>query len=77
MGVPTSAILAETFIQCSEHKKKKINILNEHQIIDYHRNVDYILIIYNTHTANIENTLTKFKALHKKKSLSQKQHTRN
>jgi hypothetical protein len=45
MGAPTSAILAETFIQHLEHNKL-IEILNKHQIIDYHRYVDDILIVY-------------------------------
>jgi hypothetical protein len=47
MGAPTSAILAESFIQCLEYTKI-IKILNEHQIIVYHRYV-YTLITYNTH----------------------------
>jgi hypothetical protein len=33
------------------------NILRKHQIIDYHRYVDDILIIYNTQKTNIEHTL--------------------
>jgi hypothetical protein len=54
MGAPTSAILGETFIQRLEHTII-YKILNRHQIIDYHRYVDYILIIYNEHYTNIEN----------------------
>jgi hypothetical protein len=49
MGAPTSAILAETFIQYLEHTAI-INILNKYHIIDYYRYVDDILIIYNTQT---------------------------
>jgi hypothetical protein len=45
MGAPTSAIIAETFIHL-EHNEL-IKILNKHQIIDYHRYVDDILILYN------------------------------
>jgi hypothetical protein len=41
MGAPTSAILAETFIQHLEHNKL-IGILNKHQNINYHRYVDDI-----------------------------------
>jgi hypothetical protein len=55
MGSPTSAVLAETFIQYLEHTKI-IKILNKHPIIDYHRYVDDRLIIYNTDTTHIENT---------------------
>jgi hypothetical protein len=56
MGVPTSAILAEIFVQHLEHTII-IDILKDFQIIDYYRYVDDILIIYNVHTANIKNTL--------------------
>jgi hypothetical protein len=41
MEAPTSAVLAETFIQYLEHTKL-IKILNKRQIIDYHRSVDDI-----------------------------------
>jgi hypothetical protein len=59
MGAPMSAILAETFIQHLEHTTI-YPILNEHQIIDYYRYVDDILIIYNEQYTNIENTLDEF-----------------
>jgi hypothetical protein len=64
MGTPTSALLAEVFIQHLEHKI--IDILKKHHIIDYYRYVDDILIIYNTRTTNINDTLTEFNALHPK-----------
>jgi nucleoside-specific outer membrane channel protein Tsx len=63
MGVPTLAILAEAFIQYLEHTKI-IKILDKHQIIDYYRYVDDILIIYNTNTTNIENTLLEFNSIY-------------
>jgi hypothetical protein len=37
-----------------------IKILDEQHIIDYYRYVDDILIVYTTHPANIDNTLTDF-----------------
>jgi hypothetical protein len=46
MGAPTSAILAEVFIQYLEHTNIW-DILRKHQLIDYCRYVDDILIIYN------------------------------
>jgi hypothetical protein len=46
MGAPTSALLAEVFIQHSEHYYL-INILKKHHIIDYCRYLDDILIRYN------------------------------
>jgi hypothetical protein len=42
MGAPTSAILAEVFIQHLEHNDI-IDILQKHNIIDYYRYVDDIL----------------------------------
>jgi hypothetical protein len=46
MGAPTSAILAEVYIQHMEHKQL-YPILTRHQIMGYFRYVDDILIIYN------------------------------
>jgi hypothetical protein len=59
MGAPTSAILAKVFLQHLEHTMI-IDILNTFQIIDYHRYVDDILIMYNSRTTNIDNTLKEF-----------------
>jgi hypothetical protein len=56
MGAPTSAILDKVFIQYLEHTRI-IDILKEFQIIDYHRYVDDILIIYITHTQQTSITL--------------------
>jgi hypothetical protein len=41
-------------------------ILEEHQIIDYYRYVDDILIIYNSEYTNILNTLNEFNTVHPK-----------
>jgi hypothetical protein len=65
MGVSTSAVTAETFIQYLEHTKI-IKILNKHQIIYYYRYVDDILIIYNTHTTNTEDTVMELNTVHPK-----------
>jgi hypothetical protein len=46
MGAPTSAILAEAYLQHKEHKQL-YPILKKYQIIGYLRYVDDILIIYN------------------------------
>jgi hypothetical protein len=46
MGAPTSPILVEVYIQFLEYTEI-VNILKKHQIMDYHRYVDDILIIYN------------------------------
>lgn len=63
MGVPTSAILAETYIQYPA-QTVICNILNKYQIIDYYRQTDEILIIYNTQVTNINSTLDEFNIIH-------------
>jgi hypothetical protein len=65
MGAPTSAILAEVFIQHLEHTEI-VHILQRSQIIDYHQYVDDILIIYNAHITNINDILDKCNNIHPK-----------
>jgi hypothetical protein len=65
MGVPTSVILTETFMQHLEHTII-VDILKKYQIIDYYRYVDDILIIYNIQTTNINNTLNEFNMIYPK-----------
>jgi hypothetical protein len=62
MGAHPSAFLAETFIQYLVHIKI-ITILNKQQIIDYYRYINIILIIYNTHTTNMEKTFMEFNSI--------------
>jgi hypothetical protein len=64
MGAPTSAILAETSIKHLE--RKLIEILNKHQIIDYHRYMDDILIVYNKNNTNINSTPNECNTIHPK-----------
>jgi nucleoside-specific outer membrane channel protein Tsx len=45
-------------------------ILNKHRIIDYYRYADDILIMYNTHYTNIENTLEEFNTIYPKLKLN-------
>jgi hypothetical protein len=63
MGAPTSAILAEIFIQYFEYNDI-IQILQKHHIIDYCRYIDDILIIYNENYTNIQDTLNDFNSVH-------------
>jgi hypothetical protein len=58
MGAPTSAILAEIFIQHLEHKY--INPILNTQVIAYYRYIDDMFIIYNKKKTNIEETLKDF-----------------
>lgn len=53
MGAPTSAILAETYIQYIEHTQI-YPILKKKQIIAYYRYVNNILIIYDQNKTNID-----------------------
>jgi nucleoside-specific outer membrane channel protein Tsx len=76
MGAPTSAILAETFIQYLEHTII-YQILNKHHIIDYYRYVDDILIVYNELHTNIENTLMDFNNVHPKINFTMEKETQN
>jgi hypothetical protein len=62
MGAPTSAILAETYIQHMEHKHIYPILIN-HKITGYFRYVDDILIIYNQNQTNIEETINEFNKL--------------
>jgi hypothetical protein len=55
MGAPTSAILAEVYIEYIENKKL-YPILKKHTTIGYFRYVDNILIIYNQNKTNRRNT---------------------
>jgi hypothetical protein len=54
MGAPTSAILAETYIQHMEHEQL-YQILLKHKITGYFRHVDDILIVYNQKQTNRQN----------------------
>lgn len=47
MGTLTSAILAEVYIQFLEYTEIA-NILIKHQIVNYHKYADDMLIIYKT-----------------------------
>jgi hypothetical protein len=76
MGAPTSAILAETFIQYLEHIII-YQILKKHLIIDCYRCVDDILIIYNEQYTNIRNTLDEFSNIHHKIKFTMEQESLN
>jgi hypothetical protein len=76
MEAPTSATLAETFIQHLEHTVI-YKILKKHQIVDYYRYVDDILIICNEHHTNIDNTLDEFNRIHTKIKFTIEKETQN
>jgi hypothetical protein len=76
MGAPTSAIFAEIYLQYIEHTII-YKILQKHNIIGYHKYVDDILIIYNTETTNIQNTLDEFNQIHPKLKFTLELETNN
>jgi hypothetical protein len=76
MGAPTSAVLTETFIQCLEHTQI-YRIWNEHQIIDYYRYVNDIIIIYNEQYTNIDNTLLECNSVHSNLKVTIEKETHN
>jgi hypothetical protein len=78
METPTSAVLAEVCTStCIQHlgQTSISDILNKHQIIDYYRYVDDILIIYDEQKTNITNTLEDFNAIHPKLKFTMQQQT--
>jgi hypothetical protein len=76
MGAPASAILAEVYIQHLQHTPAA-DILSKHQIMDYDRYVDDILIAYNTQETNIISTLDDFNAIHPKLKFTIDQQAQN
>jgi hypothetical protein len=64
MGAPSSALLSEIYLQYIEHNHI-LDLLKKH-IISYHRYVDDILMVYNTHHTNINSTLADFSNIHRK-----------
>jgi hypothetical protein len=75
MGVPTSAISAETFIQHLEYTIIG-KILNKYHIIEYYRYVDDILIICNKQT-NINDVLNEINMIHPKIKFTIKEEVNN
>jgi hypothetical protein len=63
LEAPTSAILAETFMQHQEHNYIS-NILQKHHVIDYYRYVDDMFIIYDEDLMKIDNMLKEFNSTH-------------
>jgi hypothetical protein len=63
MGAPTSAIIAETYLQHLEHNQV-YNLLIKHQITGYFRYVDDILIIYDENKTHIDMMMMEFNAIH-------------
>jgi hypothetical protein len=62
MGAPTSAIIAEIFLQNLEHNQI-CNILTKY-IIGYFRYVDDILIIYDINKTHIDTMINEFNTIH-------------
>jgi hypothetical protein len=65
MGAPSSAILAEIYLQYIE-SINIYDILQKHNVIGYFRYVDDILLVYNEEITNINLTLQEFNNIHPK-----------
>jgi hypothetical protein len=65
MGAPSSAILAEIYLQYIK-SDNIYDILQNHKIIGYFRYVDDILLIYSEEITNINLTLQEFNSIHPK-----------
>jgi hypothetical protein len=76
MGAPTSAVLAEIFIQNLEHTII-YKTVNKHEILDYQQYVDDILITYREHYTNVENILDDFNRIHSKITFTVEEDTQN
>jgi hypothetical protein len=59
VGAPSSALLAEIFLQNLEHNNIQ-NIVIKHKLLGYFRYVDDILILYNKKLTNIDLISTRF-----------------
>jgi hypothetical protein len=76
MGAPSSAILAEVFLQEVEHNEI-YTILKKYNIEGYFRYVDDILIIYDSQSTNIANMLIEFNNIHKNIQYTREDETNN
>jgi hypothetical protein len=61
--MPTSPIFAEIFLQHLEHNHIT-HTLRKHNILDYYRYLDDILIVYNENHTNMDDTLQEFNSIH-------------
>jgi hypothetical protein len=73
MHAPTSAFLAEIFIQRLQHTHI-INILTKHHTVDYYHYWDDILLVWDTHDTNTKDTLTQYNPVHLTTKFTQKKH---
>jgi hypothetical protein len=65
MGAPSSGLIAEIFLQHMEHSHL-VDLTQEHNIINYCRYVDDILIIFDPSHTTLEMILKDFNSLHPK-----------
>jgi hypothetical protein len=65
MGAPTSAIIAEIYLQYIEHTSTQ-EILEKHKIVSFHRYVDDILILYDNTVTNVKHVLENFSNINNK-----------
>ena len=65
MGAPSSGLIAEIFLQHTEHIHLA-HLTHKHRIINYCRNVDNVLLIFDYNHTSIQMILDDFNSLHQK-----------
>jgi hypothetical protein len=63
MGAPSSGLIAEIFLQHTEHKHLP-SITQKHKIVNYFRYVDDILVIFDSTHTYVPDILTDFNVIH-------------
>jgi hypothetical protein len=79
MGAPSTSPIAEIFLQSTEYSQLTC-LTNKHEIINYFRYVDDILLIFDSNQSNIQKILDDFNSLHPKLQSTaeiEKDHTLN
>jgi hypothetical protein len=76
MGVPTSSVLSEIYLQYLEHTAIFDKIL-QHKRTGYYRYVNYILLIYGTRHTDVRDVLNQFNKINSKMQFTLEQEENN
>jgi hypothetical protein len=76
MGAPSSSIISEIFLQHMEHTHLP-SITLKYNLLNYHRYVDDILIVYDIEHTDIHSILNDFNSIHTKLPFTQETETHN
>jgi hypothetical protein len=70
MGAPSSSIISEIFLQYTEHNHLP-SLTQKHNLINYYRYVDNILLVYDTTHTNIHSITKDFNSIQTKLQFTQ------